>query len=294
MLAFGPPPSDRSYFEMSPCKNEDKGCEWQSILGYREKHVKNRCKFEEKLNCEFCDSVTPTEQLAAHQNLTPSKDNWGEGCKDARVKCINCEDIIKREDLKDHLNLNRSASPNSWLDGCQNARIKCLHCDEVLERQQLNEHLDMKHEEKQVEQNDTLDLYVSGASEMVTCTLCKRKSGNWKLNVKEKRMDVRPEEKHLALVVTMAWQAHDKWRELGLELEMDSSKLDELRDKHRGFAKGCFAEMTFIWLKSAAKKKSPGKLSTYRGLISALSSPTVGLKNVADSMEKSKHSNHHN
>ena len=291
MLAFGP--SHPSYFEKSPCKNEDKGCEWQSILGHREKHVKNWCKFEEELNCEFCDSVTPTEQLAAHQNLTPSKDNWQEGCKKARVKCINCEDMITRGNLKDHLNLNKSSSPKEWLDGCQNARIKCLHCNEVLERQQLNEHLDMKHEEKQVEQTDTLDL-LSGGPEMVTCTLCKRKSGNWKLNVKEKRMDIRPEEKHLALVVTMAWQAHDKWRELGLELEIDSSKLDELRDKHSGLAKGCFAEMMFIWLKSAAMKKSPGKLSTYRGLISALSCPTVGLKNIADSMEKSKHPIHHN
>lgn len=293
MLAFGP--SHPSYFEKSPCKNEDKGCEWQSILGHREKHVKNRCKFEEELNCEFCDSVTPTDQLDAHQNLTPSKDKWQEGCKKARVKCINCEDIIKREQLEKHLNLNRSASPKEWLDRCQNARIKCLHCDEVLERQQLNEHLDMKHaasQEKQVEQNDTLDL--NGGSEMVTCTLYKRKLGSWKLNVKEKRMDVGPEERHLALVVTMAWQAHDKWRELGLELGIDSSELDALSNKHRGFARGCFAEMMSVWLKSAAVKKLPGELSTYRGLVSALSSPTVGLKNIADSMEKSKHPIHYN
>jgi hypothetical protein len=203
------------------------------------------------------------------------------------VRCINCEDVIEREQLEKHLNLNKSASPKEWLDGCQNARIKCLHCDEVLERQQLNEHLDVKHaasQEKQVEQNEIVE-----GSEMVTCTLCKCKSGSWMLDMKEKRMNVRPEERHLALVVIMAWQAHEKWRELGLELGIDSSRLDALREKHSGSARGCFAEMMSIWLKLAAMKELPGELSTYRGLIGALSSPTVGLKSVADSMEKSEH-----
>ena len=284
-LAFSP--SHPSYFQPSFCKNQDKGCNWESILGYQDKHVRNQCKFEENLNCEFCDSVTPTDKLDAHQNLTPTKDNWQEGCQKARVRCINCEDIIKREQLDEHLNLNRSASPKEWLDGCQNARIKCIHCDEVLERQQFNEHLDRKHapQHNQAEKNEMI-----GASEVVTCTLCKRKLGSWKLSVKEKRMDVEPEEKHLALVVIMAWQAHEKWHELGSELGIDSSKLDALRDKHSGSAEACFAEMISIWLKLSALEKSKGELLTYRGFIRALSSPAVGLKNVAHSMEKSKYS----
>ena len=279
-LAFGP--SHPSYFEKSPCKNEDKGCQWQSILGHRDKHVRNRCRFEENLKCEYCDSVIPTNQLNAHQNLTPTKDNWQEGCQKARVRCINCEDVIKREQLNDHLNLNNeSASSKEWLDGCQNVTIKCIHCDEVLERQQLNEHLDSKHapEEKQEEQNQ-----IDCDSEKVTCNLCKGKFKKWQLNLKEKRMSIEPEEKHLGLVVTMAWQAHEKWHELGSGLGIDSSKLDALRDKHNGSVKECFAEMIFIWLKS-----SSGEKSAYREFIGALSSPAVGLKSVADSMEKSKH-----
>ena len=283
-LAYGP--SHPSYFEKSPCKNENKGCQWQSIFGHRDKHIRNRCRFEENLNCEFCDSETPTDQLDAHQNLTPTKDNWEEGCRKARIKCINCEDVIKREQLDEHLNLNnRSDSPKGWLDGCQNATIKCIHCDEVLERQQLNEHLDNQHTP---EENQAKQKQINSDSEKVTCNLCKGKFESWQLNLKEKRMSIEPDEKHLGLVIIMAWQAHEKWRELGLELGVDSSKLDGLKSKHKGSAKECFAEMIHTWLKSS-KEKSQGEMPTYREFTRALSSPAVGLKNVADSIEKSKH-----
>ena len=107
-MAGTPPPSHPSYFVMSPCeKNKDKGCEWKSLRGYLGSHIRNQCKYEEKLKCEFCPKKTPSNQLEAHknwtptqleahQNLTPTKDNWKEGCQNARVKCINCEDVIKR------------------------------------------------------------------------------------------------------------------------------------------------------------------------------------------------------
>ena len=281
-LAFGP--SHPSYFVKSLCKNEDKGCQWRSILGHQDKHVKTECKFEEKLECEFCDSVTASDELETHQNRAPTKANWREGCQKARVRCINCEDVIKRDQLDEHLNLNKSATSKERLDGCQNARIKCIHCDEELERQQLNEHLDGKHASPS-RGNEAKQDEMGGK---VKCTLCKGKFESWQLELKEERVNIKPEEKHLGLVVVMAWQAYEKWHELGLKLGIDSSNLDALRAKHNGSAKACFAEMISIWLKSSAKK-SNGESPTYRGFIDALSSTAVDLKNVADSMEKSKY-----
>ena len=191
--------------------------------------------------------------------------------------------MIKREQLDEHLNLNPEASPTEWMDGCQNARIKCVHCNDELERWQLNEHLDKKHaqEKSQSEQDETDD-------GQVMCALCKGSFERWQLELKEKKVNIQPEETHLGLVVVMAWQAHEKWHELGAELGIDSSKLDALSAEHNGSAKACFTEMISIWLKSSAEM-SEGEAPTYRAFINALSSPAVDLKNVADSMEKSKH-----
>ena len=68
-------PSNRAYFEASPCKNKEKGCQWTSILGSHDKHIRMQCKFEDELECEFCDSVIASDELDVHQNLTPTKDN---------------------------------------------------------------------------------------------------------------------------------------------------------------------------------------------------------------------------
>ena len=105
-------------------------------------------------------------------------------------------------------------------------------------------------------------------------------------DLKEKKIDIKPEDKHLGLVVVMAWQAHEKWQELGLELGLDSTKMEDLRRKHDGSEKACFAEMVSTWLESCARKKL-----TYRNFVSALRSPRVGLESVADSMENSKCAN---
>lgn len=86
------------------------------------------------------------------------------------------------------------------------------------------------------------------------------------------------EEKHLGLVVTIAWDARDKWHdigeELGLKLESSMFKGDSVE--------GCFARMINLWLTSGEGKKS-GQV-----LVNALRSSNVGCENVAESVEKSK------
>ena len=113
------------------------------------------------------------------------------------------------------------------------------------------------------------------------CALCKAKLDDWQLELKERRINAEIEEKHLGLVVIMTWDAHGRWHELGLELGIESSVLDALRTKHKESAEACFAEMISLWLKSEEK-------SVCKRLIEALRSSAVDLKNVAESVEKSK------
>lgn len=253
--------AERRYVELSPCKNEDKGCKWNSLLGHLDKHIKHECRYEESLTCEFCREKMDTDQIDAHQNLHPKDEaNWRKGCENARLKCIYCEDTIERQHLDEHL--NKDPSETNWLDGCQNVSIECIvdSCEETLERYLLKEHYDSHHSPSEEIDYDP-----------------KTEESKFKQKAKERRLGDCFEKKHLGLVVTIAWEARKKWHAVGEELgaNVDASTSDKLTDE------ACFARVINAWLTSNKDKSG-------QTLIDALKSSRVDGNDTAKFVEKCK------
>ena len=206
-----------------------------------------------------------TKQLDDHQNLNPEdKSTWRKGCGKARLQCIYCKDTIERQQLDEHLNIE--CTEESWLDGCQNVKIKCIKdsCEETLERQLMKEHFESSHPSS--ESQEGIDYDKPGEMEQ------KLKE------IKEKRLRDQFEEKHLGFILTIAWDAHDKWPDIAEELGM---KLEPSVFKGNS-EEGCFARMINLWLTSGEGEKC-GQV-----LVDALKSSNVGREDVAESVEKSK------
>ena len=230
-------------------------------MGKLKEHLRTECRYEDSLECEFCGDQIKSQQLEGHQNLEPKDESsWQQGCTKARLKCIYCEDTIERQRLDEHLNME--FTEESWLDGCQNVEIKCVKepCEETLERHQMKKHFECSHPSESQEEVDYGEM--------------ERKLKE----MKERRLRDEFEEKHLGLVLTITWDARDKWceigKELGLNLESSMFEGDSVE--------GCFARMINLWLTSDHEGEKRGQV-----LVNALKSPNVGCENVAESVEKS-------
>ena len=78
-------------------------------------------------------------------------------------------------------------------------------------------------------------------------------------------------------------ELHDvrtKWYDFGLQIKVKSSDLDAIKQKNREDPHVCFRELLNDWLKQANPKP------TWKAVISALQSPTVGFEQLAESMAK--------
>ena len=81
----------------------------------------------------------------------------------------------------------------------------------------------------------------------------------------------------LGIVRNEIFDASPKWYDVGLELKVSVATLDSIRDQF-GDPKDCFREALKCWLKSTLKP-------TWRVLVDALRSRTVGEKQLADNLE---------
>ena len=70
-----------------------------------------------------------------------------------------------------------------------------------------------------------------------------------------------------------------KWYEIGLRLKVPVDKLDSIRSQFSD-SKGFLCEMLKEWLKGAARSRP-----TWRALVEALRSQTVGEPKLADQLE---------
>ena len=86
------------------------------------------------------------------------------------------------------------------------------------------------------------------------------------------------EEKHLGFVLTVAWDARKKWRDIGEQLRL---KLESSMFKGDS-VESCFARMINLWLTSGEGERC-GQV-----LVDALKSSNVGCEDVAESVKKSK------
>ena len=208
-----------------------------------------------------------TDQLDDHQNLNPKDDlSWRQGCSKARLQCIHCEDTIERQQLDEHLN-TEEFTETPWLDGCQNVTIKCVHdgCSEMLERHLMKDHYVSSHPDGSQEDCDH------------------EEPGEIQLRlkqIKQKRLSDPFEEKDIGLVVTIAWDAREKWHDVGelLGLSLEPSMFDGSSES----ADACFAKMIHLWLSSKEVEKCG------RVLINALKSSKVDCKDAVESVKKSE------
>lgn len=73
-----------------------------------------------------------------------------------------------------------------------------------------------------------------------------------------------------------AWLARSKWKNIGLELQIDVGTLDAIERSNQGIVEDCFRDMLKTWLRMAWPKP------TIEALAKALRSPTVGFVQLAE------------
>ena len=76
------------------------------------------------------------------------------------------------------------------------------------------------------------------------------------------------------------WDAHSKWFSLGIELSITVTSLEAIKQKNKENADDCLTEMLLEWLRQANPKP------TWACIVAALREPTVGLEQLAESVEK--------
>ena len=84
--------------------------------------------------------------------------------------------------------------------------------------------------------------------------------------------------KNLKDVFAATYEARNKWTNLLLALGVDRPTIESIRAKHHNDPDECFQEGLFEWLRSGEK--------SWRDMTEALSSPTVGHRDIAGSIEK--------
>ena len=72
-----------------------------------------------------------------------------------------------------------------------------------------------------------------------------------------------------------AWPARPKWKNIGLQLQIDIGTLDAINMNNHYDVDGCFTDMLVTWLKMTYKP-------TLETLANALTSPSVGYEDVAE------------
>ena len=81
------------------------------------------------------------------------------------------------------------------------------------------------------------------------------------------------------MVQKAIWDARSKWFTLGIELKMSVNSLEAIKQKNKENPDDCLTEMLLEWLKQANPKP------TWSCIVSALREPTVGLEQLAESIE---------
>ena len=81
-------------------------------------------------------------------------------------------------------------------------------------------------------------------------------------------------------VLDSLWKARTKWFHIGIQLDMEISHLNVIRNKYRDEADFCFTEMLTDWL----KRMNPPP--TWEALVDALQSQMVGYEQLAATIKK--------
>ena len=84
----------------------------------------------------------------------------------------------------------------------------------------------------------------------------------------------------LRVVRKAIWDARSKWFSLGIELSITVTSLEAIKQKNKENADDCLTEMLLEWLRQASPKP------TWACIVAALREPTVGLEQLAESVEK--------
>ena len=83
----------------------------------------------------------------------------------------------------------------------------------------------------------------------------------------------------LNLVQAALWNARTKWFNIGIQLKMNITDLEEIEQTYMGKAGECITRLLIKWL----RRKSP--IPTWNAILAALRSPPVGLSQMADEIE---------
>ena len=75
----------------------------------------------------------------------------------------------------------------------------------------------------------------------------------------------------LATILRELYEARSKWMDLGVQLELDVSELESIREKYSDNPDKCFREMFISWLKSSSKVPK-----TWKTLVDVLKQPAIG------------------
>ena len=70
-------------------------------------------------------------------------------------------------------------------------------------------------------------------------------------------------------------EAHLKWFDIGLELDLTVTELDEIEESNHNYTELCLFEMLLLWMKKNGH-------CTWSPLVDALQSPTVGHEELAE------------
>ena len=83
----------------------------------------------------------------------------------------------------------------------------------------------------------------------------------------------------LRTVRKAVWEAHQRWFDIGLKLDLSMSDLNAIKASHCNSVELCFSEMLTIWLKQV------DPAPTWSALVGALQLPTVGYEELAKRVE---------
>ena len=85
--------------------------------------------------------------------------------------------------------------------------------------------------------------------------------------------------KYLGTVQAALWDARPKWYNIGIQLGIDVTDLDVIRDRNMKNADECITEMLVNWLRNASYPP------TWDYIVKALQSPTINLPQIAETIE---------
>ena len=83
----------------------------------------------------------------------------------------------------------------------------------------------------------------------------------------------------LKTVKKAVWSARTKWKDIGLELDINQTDLDAIEAVHRSDIGRCLIEMLTLWLKQVDPPP------TWSALVAALQDPTIEEGGLAEEIE---------